>query len=222
MARSDRFRSMDEVSAELARLDAVRDHHEARLERHWQALLDHDVRGRLMKDAAHDMVRSWKPTRVLNSIFGSGSVGSQGQSHRHWAEAAIILRHGRHNRSAEDPGRADGCKQAIQQGSRFVTQAMLVRKLSREKRGPESSPTPTSAVAQPVNRRLRILIFFVRARTDLRTEQAAGTHKAKSPYAMADKRRGVTLLRLVTNKPSELSADHHRLILWLQVQVPLF
>lgn len=76
MARSDRFHSMDEVAAELARLDAVRDHHEARLERHWQAMLDHDVRGRLLKDAAHDMVRSWKPTRVLNSIFGSGSVGS--------------------------------------------------------------------------------------------------------------------------------------------------
>lgn len=76
MARSERFRHMDEVARELARLDAVREHHELRLERHWQAMLDHDVRGRLLKDAAHDMVRSWKPTRVLNSIFGGGSVGS--------------------------------------------------------------------------------------------------------------------------------------------------
>lgn len=67
---------MEEVKNELARLDGLRAHHEVRMERHWQALLDHDVRGRLMKDAAQDMLRSWKPTRVLSSIFGDGSFGS--------------------------------------------------------------------------------------------------------------------------------------------------
>lgn len=67
---------MAEVERELQRLDAIRRRHEARLERHWEALQDHDVRGRLMKDAAHDMLRSWKPAQVLGSLFGSGSFGS--------------------------------------------------------------------------------------------------------------------------------------------------
>lgn len=75
MARTERFKSMAEVSLELQRLDGVRKAHEERLERHWQAMLDHDVRGRLLKDAANDVIRSWKPGRMLSAIFGGGSVG---------------------------------------------------------------------------------------------------------------------------------------------------
>lgn len=75
MVRTEPFKNMAEVSLELRRLDAIRKGHEDRLERHWQALLDHDVRGRLLKDAANDVIRSWKPTRMLNSIFGGGSLG---------------------------------------------------------------------------------------------------------------------------------------------------
>ncbi|MFT3885951.1 MAG: hypothetical protein QM724_11130 [Flavobacteriales bacterium] len=75
MARTERFGHMSDVAQELRRLDSVRKAHEDRLERHWQALLDHDVRGRLLKDAANDVMRSWKPARLLGEVFGGGSIG---------------------------------------------------------------------------------------------------------------------------------------------------
>ncbi|HEX2616313.1 MAG TPA: hypothetical protein VHL57_02160 [Flavobacteriales bacterium] len=75
MKRTDRFNDLAEVRMELQRLDTVRKAHEDRLERHWQAVLDHDVRGRLLKDAANDVIRSWKPAHMLSKVFGGGSVG---------------------------------------------------------------------------------------------------------------------------------------------------
>ena len=71
-----RFQSLDQLTGEKARLDAVRKHHGARLERHWSALKDHDVRGLLLRDAASDVLRSWKPTRLLAGLFGGGSLTS--------------------------------------------------------------------------------------------------------------------------------------------------
>lgn len=76
MARTERFTSFNDLDRELQRLNEVRQRHEDRLERHWKALQDREVRGALMSDAVGDVVRAWKPTRVLGSLFGGGSFGA--------------------------------------------------------------------------------------------------------------------------------------------------
>lgn len=76
MKRIERFSSLAEVDTEKARLDARRKVHQARWERHWHALQDHEVRGHLIRDAANDAFRSWKPARMLAGLLGDGSFGS--------------------------------------------------------------------------------------------------------------------------------------------------
>lgn len=76
MKRTERFTTLAEVQQEKLRLDAVRKQHQARLERHWHALQDHDVRGHLIRDAANDALRSWKPLRMVGSLLGDGSMKS--------------------------------------------------------------------------------------------------------------------------------------------------
>ena len=78
MAKTDRFNSFAELETEKLRLLALRVHHEDRLQLHWDALRDREVRGALMSDAASDIVRSWKPFRVLASLFGNGSGNGDG------------------------------------------------------------------------------------------------------------------------------------------------
>lgn len=76
MKRTERFTNLAEVQQEKLRLNEVRKQHQARLERHWHALQDHDVRGHLLRDAANDALRSWKPLRMVSSLLGDGSVKS--------------------------------------------------------------------------------------------------------------------------------------------------
>lgn len=76
MRRTERFKDLDEVQREKERLDRRRHVHRQRLERHWHALQDHDVRGHLIRDAANDAFRSWKPARLLAGLVGEGSFSS--------------------------------------------------------------------------------------------------------------------------------------------------
>lgn len=76
MKRTEPFRDLAAVDAELARLDLERKLHRQRLERHWHAIQDHEVRGHLLRDAANDAIRSWKPLKMVSSMVGSGSVMS--------------------------------------------------------------------------------------------------------------------------------------------------
>lgn len=70
------FTSLEQVDRERARLDHVRKVHGDRLERHWSALKDHKVRGVLMRDAASDILRSWRPAGMIAGLLGNGSITS--------------------------------------------------------------------------------------------------------------------------------------------------
>ncbi len=70
------FISLEEVAQERARLDHVRKVHGDRLERHWSALKDHKVRGVLMRDAASDVLRSWRPAGMIAGLLGNGTLTS--------------------------------------------------------------------------------------------------------------------------------------------------
>ena len=74
MARTDRFASLAAVQAEKMRLDNVRKEQGDRLERHWLALKDRDVRGALMRDAVGDVFRAWKPFRMISGLFTGGTT----------------------------------------------------------------------------------------------------------------------------------------------------
>jgi hypothetical protein len=70
------FTSLDQLAQERARLHHVRTVHGDRLERHWSALKDHKVRGVLMRDAASDVLRSWRPAGMIAGLLGNGSLTS--------------------------------------------------------------------------------------------------------------------------------------------------
>ena len=74
MDSATRFHSLDQLALEKARLNGVRKHHSAQLQRHWAALKDHEVRGLLIRDAASDVFRSWRPARLLSGLLGGGSL----------------------------------------------------------------------------------------------------------------------------------------------------
>lgn len=76
MDKGHRFASVSALAAERDRLDALRRFHGTRLERHWAALKDKDVRGTLFRDAISDMVASWRPARMAADLVGNGSITS--------------------------------------------------------------------------------------------------------------------------------------------------
>jgi hypothetical protein len=76
MGNPRRFLSLSEVAAERARLNEMRKVHAHRLERHWEAMKDHEVRGILLRDAVGDVVRSWKPGPMIAGLMGGGSLTS--------------------------------------------------------------------------------------------------------------------------------------------------
>ncbi|MBK6775984.1 MAG: hypothetical protein IPG74_09145 [Flavobacteriales bacterium] len=76
MGNQREFTSLSEVAAERARLNELRKVHAQRLERHWEAMKDHEVRGLLLRDAVGDMVRSWKPASMIAGLMGGGSLTS--------------------------------------------------------------------------------------------------------------------------------------------------
>ncbi len=68
------FKSLTELELEKSRLDRLRQHHGEALERHWTALKDPEVRGRLMRNAASDAFLSWRPARLLADLAGGGTI----------------------------------------------------------------------------------------------------------------------------------------------------
>ena len=76
MTRTDRFESIGAFLDEKRRLTDKRDLHASRIEQHWQALKDKKVRGELAGNALQDVLGMWKPTRILGSLIGNGSMGA--------------------------------------------------------------------------------------------------------------------------------------------------
>ncbi|MCB0791268.1 MAG: hypothetical protein H6595_03480 [Flavobacteriales bacterium] len=73
MTDRPRFLSLDEVAAEKQRLKELGRSHQQGLQRHWKALNDGEVRGRLLRNAAGEMLRSWKPFAMVSKFLGEGS-----------------------------------------------------------------------------------------------------------------------------------------------------
>ncbi|MBX2973135.1 MAG: hypothetical protein KF797_08530 [Flavobacteriales bacterium] len=78
MKRTDRFQSLDDVRRERERLQAVRDGHQNALQGYWQLVHEPAFRRGLAGDAFGDMLRSWKPMRMLGGFLRSddGAIGS--------------------------------------------------------------------------------------------------------------------------------------------------
>ena len=89
MEKTDRFASLAEVQAEKQRLLAVRERSGDRLQQHWDALREPEVRGALMQDVAGDILRSWKPLHALASLFGVGN--SDGKENSNGAFASSLF-----------------------------------------------------------------------------------------------------------------------------------
>jgi hypothetical protein len=77
MKGTDRFKSLDEVRLERARLKAIRDKHQDALKAYWGLVHEKEFRRGLAGDAFGDMLRAWKPMRMIGNFFQSdnGSVG---------------------------------------------------------------------------------------------------------------------------------------------------
>lgn len=76
MKRTDRFKDLTALKAELLRLDAVRDAHAARLEDLFQALKRSGFRKKLIKNTVKEALGNFAPGKLLGSLIGSGGVGS--------------------------------------------------------------------------------------------------------------------------------------------------
>ena len=76
MTRTDRFESLDAFLAEKRRLTETRALQVRRIAGHWEALKRKDVRKKLSANAFHDLLGLWKPTRMLASLLGNGSIGT--------------------------------------------------------------------------------------------------------------------------------------------------
>jgi hypothetical protein len=63
------FQRIDAVEQRLRLLQQQRDQHASRLRQHVEVLKDHELRGRLMKDAVHDMLHAWKPGEVVRTAL---------------------------------------------------------------------------------------------------------------------------------------------------------
>lgn len=74
MTKTERYSNFDEVTQELTRLQHVRTKRREAVELYWDAIKDHDTRGRLLKDALHDAFRSIRPIQAISSLLtGNGS-----------------------------------------------------------------------------------------------------------------------------------------------------
>ena len=73
--RPAHFTDLAAIEAEKARLDAVRRHHGAHIERHLE-LKDREVRGLLLRNAASDLLLSWRPAHALAGMLGGGTLAS--------------------------------------------------------------------------------------------------------------------------------------------------
>lgn len=86
MAETSQFKGLNDIELEKARLDALRHYHGDRLELHWSALRDAEVRGHLVRSTIMDLALSWRPARTLAGMIGGGGLSS--------ALASAILRRG--------------------------------------------------------------------------------------------------------------------------------
>lgn len=76
MKRTDRFKDLTAVNAELIRLESIRDAHADRLEEHFQALKQSEFRSALVKNTAKEVFGNFAPAKLLASLIGGGGVGS--------------------------------------------------------------------------------------------------------------------------------------------------
>ncbi len=67
MVISRPYSSLDAVERELLMIRQRRDAHGEHLERHLEALKDRTHRGKLIKNAVHDVLHSWKPAEVVKA-----------------------------------------------------------------------------------------------------------------------------------------------------------
>ena len=74
MSDRPRFMSLEEVAAEKQRLKERGQWHQQRLQLHWAALNDGRVRGRLLRNAVGEALRSWKPFAMIARLMGDGAV----------------------------------------------------------------------------------------------------------------------------------------------------
>ncbi len=70
MVTESPFPDLDAVEQELRLSRQRRDRHGYMIQRHFDALQDREHRGLLMKDAMHDLLRSWKPAEVVGAALG--------------------------------------------------------------------------------------------------------------------------------------------------------
>jgi hypothetical protein len=63
------FKHMDAVEQRLRLLQQQRDQHASHLRLHLDVLKDHDLRGRLMKEAVRDMWQAWKPAELVRTAL---------------------------------------------------------------------------------------------------------------------------------------------------------
>lgn len=71
MPRTEPFRDLAEFRAEKARVKVRVDHHSERLESYWTLLHDAEFRHGLANSALEDLIRSWRPLRMVGSLFRS-------------------------------------------------------------------------------------------------------------------------------------------------------
>jgi hypothetical protein len=71
-----RFQDLQALTLEKERLNALRTHYTRRIERHWAAIRDGDVRSKLLRRAVWDTVLAWRPARMLEGLLGNGQLSS--------------------------------------------------------------------------------------------------------------------------------------------------
>jgi hypothetical protein len=69
MATEATYTNIDSVEQQLRLLKQRRDLHASRLRDHFEALKDHQHRGMLLKDAAHDLFRAMKPAEMVGAAL---------------------------------------------------------------------------------------------------------------------------------------------------------
>lgn len=69
--------SFKEMETHLVKLRIIRDTHALRLENHWLALRDKEVRAVLFKGAVQDAVQDFKPAQKITELLTGGGITSQ-------------------------------------------------------------------------------------------------------------------------------------------------
>ncbi len=75
MRRTERFKDLTAVNAELIRLEGIRDVHAENLEDHFQALKQSDFRNALVKNTMMGALGNFAPGKILGSLISGSSVG---------------------------------------------------------------------------------------------------------------------------------------------------